>query len=531
MRPESFPKQLERLKNKDPEFVNLELTSCRLRDDDIESLANAIVGNNIIKRIELAYNFITHIGVMHLVNALAENTSLEYLDLEDNSISDQGTKAISQLLQNPKCSIRYLDLKSNSITGVGFHYIADTLALTTTLDSICLSNNLFDQGSLSSFTEKLVSTKSLTKLYLDGVLNNGSGLSYIASGLQGNTSLRLLSLCSNGIKQSGLRSLATALEKNSTIQELNLTNNKISSEGCARLSKGIAANRSLTHLDLSDNVNLKGDSILPLTNALKAHTMIKRLHLRDVSIASGFKHILDMLAVNSSLDTLGIDCISIKSEDLINLFKVLESNLTLRNLYITYNTIFMHSAPALLYYLQHFSSLNVLHVTFASLNLGMITQIEAAVQSNRHIMYFNATKATEDNVTKGSAFIDDVKMDMLLEARRKDIAQRVTNCHLLDNILYLFDIQSAVHCISINQPTLAPTDAFHKFHLQCSKLSDFFAKHLSVYSSFSALPYDVVRYITRISCNDGLSSKAFEAVGLKYSETLLTKDTEKLMHK
>ena len=111
-----------------------------------------------------------------LAEALHHNSTLTWLNLSDNSISDAGAHALAQALHE-NCTLRNLDLSKNNINDAGVEALAQALYHNSTLTHLFFScNNISDAGAIV-MAEALYHNSTLQWLYLrenDGIGEEGT---------------------------------------------------------------------------------------------------------------------------------------------------------------------------------------------------------------------------------------------------------------------------------------------------------------------------------------------------------------------
>jgi hypothetical protein len=113
-----------------------------------ESLASALAVNTTLRFLNLNDNYIGEEGALALAEALAVNTSLREMSLKGNEMGDKGVKAICEALQERSCELIALDLGNNSISsGEGARAVASLLRIQTSItDLVLYMNDLGDAG-------------------------------------------------------------------------------------------------------------------------------------------------------------------------------------------------------------------------------------------------------------------------------------------------------------------------------------------------------------------------------------------------
>lgn len=130
-----------------PFFENLrrlEISSCTMNVECTEMFASALEGcnNSSLERIELDCNEIDDEPAGELIAALnSRHCNLAKLSLLGNNIGRNGCGALGNLLQNPLCKLKELYLNRNSIDDECVTVLVHALANNTTLEKLDMSNN------------------------------------------------------------------------------------------------------------------------------------------------------------------------------------------------------------------------------------------------------------------------------------------------------------------------------------------------------------------------------------------------------
>ena len=197
-----------------------------------------------------------HITSLHLSNgdveveALAPGlhhcSTLKYLYLPNNNISDGGAVALAQALHH-NSTLQVLDLSNNNISDGGAVAIAQALHHNSTLERLCLSNNNISDGGAVALAQALHHNSTLKKMYLSNNNISDGGAVALAQSLHHNSTLRELDLSNNNISDAGAVAIAQALHHNSTLERLYLYgNDAIGKEGTHQLVQALTVNTSIT---------------------------------------------------------------------------------------------------------------------------------------------------------------------------------------------------------------------------------------------------------------------------------------------
>ncbi|CAF4243551.1 unnamed protein product, partial [Adineta steineri] len=172
----------------------------------------------------LDQNKISFEGASIIAAGLKDNTTLETLNLEKNSIGDKGVKSLSNVLLTKNSSLQRLDINENNITNIGAQYLADLLKITTNLTWLGLhTNDIGDQG-----IELLVNT-----------------LAYH------NRHLQVLDLCFNkSVTDKSVESLITMVKHNRSLKRFHMYGCNLSESGRDRIRLEAKSNTILQLLEI-----------------------------------------------------------------------------------------------------------------------------------------------------------------------------------------------------------------------------------------------------------------------------------------
>ncbi|CAB1106005.1 unnamed protein product [Ectocarpus sp. CCAP 1310/34] len=191
-----------------------------------------------------------------LAKAIQATQTMASLVLQGNLIDDDLMRMLmTGLIRNS--TITYLDVSHNKITNHGARLLSKLLGENSVLTTLNLADNQI----------------------------HAEGGRYIGRALRGNTSLVTLNLRLNRLTDEGGKMLVEGLHDNRTLACLNLSANSIAREACSSLSMVLRKpGKVLATLDLSCN-ELQDDDIRLLCVALERNSSLTSIDLRmnDVS--------------------------------------------------------------------------------------------------------------------------------------------------------------------------------------------------------------------------------------------------------
>ena len=319
-----------------------------LKDDSAGILAEYLKANKALVCLDLMVNGITDRGAICLAESLRHNTTLEILVLAGNlSVGNRGVLSLCETLKINN-TLGTVDLSGTSIDDVGVMSLLKAVRDRTTLTRLNLSEmKMITKKSIRSIAEFLRVDSSLISLGFEGNKVSVGGARLIAESLKVNKTLKLLFLSRNNIRAPGAHFLSEALKVNETLVFLNLPQNELRARGAQLLSDGLGVNSALTRLDLSMN-GIGPVGTQSIAEALKMNKGLATLNLSSNGIEdSGAKSLCQALKENKTLINLSIAANGIQSSGARAFAEARETNSTLLHLDIGENNIGQSGIQAL----------------------------------------------------------------------------------------------------------------------------------------------------------------------------------------
>ncbi|XP_013070074.1 leucine-rich repeat-containing protein 34-like isoform X1 [Biomphalaria glabrata] len=137
----------------------LHMQKYNMRDFGASRLAENLVFNTTLTYLDLSCNRITRDGVKELAKVLKLNTPLKILDLGFNRLEDDGAMHLADAIGTYNTTLECLNIVSNKIGPKGLCSIADALNFNSTLTSLFIWGNIFDDSVCMAFAEHLHSER------------------------------------------------------------------------------------------------------------------------------------------------------------------------------------------------------------------------------------------------------------------------------------------------------------------------------------------------------------------------------------
>ncbi|XP_072527366.1 NACHT, LRR and PYD domains-containing protein 3-like [Salminus brasiliensis] len=307
------------LSSKSSNLRELNLSSNDLLDSGMK-LLSAGLGNPHCKLeiLRLCNCNIAEEGCAALASALKSNPShLKMLNLNLNKPGESGVKLLSELLEDPRCTLEKLQLSNCNLTKKNCADLA--LILMSRLRDLDVSYNELQDSGIKLLSVGLENQKcKLASLGLCSCSITEKGCAALASALKSNPShLRELNLNHNEPRDAGVKLLFSLLEDpHCKLETLQLCNCNLTEKSCAVLSSALSLNSSsLRELDLSNN-NLQNSGVKLLSVALKnPHCKLEKVGLRDCKLTEAS---CADLASALSLNTLSLRDLDMGNNELQN---------------------------------------------------------------------------------------------------------------------------------------------------------------------------------------------------------------------
>ncbi|WVZ12012.1 hypothetical protein V8G54_016542 [Vigna mungo] len=299
-----------------------------------------------------------------LCDILANNSSIEKLQLNSADLGDAGAKAIAEMLKK-NSSLRVLELNNNMIEYSGFSSLAGALLENNSIRNIHLNGNYGGALGANALAKALESNKLLRELHLHGNSIGDEGIRSLMAGLSAHKGkLTLLDIGNNSLTSKGAFHVAEYVKKSRSLLWLNLYMNDIGDEGAGKIAAALKENRSITTLDLGGN-NIHADGVNAVAQVFKDNLIITTLELSYNPIGpDGAKALAEVLKFHGNIKTLKLGWCQIGAKGAEFIADALKYNTTISILDLRANGLRDEGAQCLA------RSLKVVNEALTSLDLG-----------------------------------------------------------------------------------------------------------------------------------------------------------------
>ena len=410
------------------------LTLCG--DHGIEDYANEIKEGLQMntKLISLTLCNIGNNGAITLAEAIQVNSTLQKINISNNSISDDGAAAISNSIKfNTLNSLQELNISHNNITNDGIKVLAEVIEINSTLQNINISKNHIAIEGLVYFMEAVKNNCTLQVVSITHNNVTRSGFTSIKWCIENlHRSIQVYASWNEIVSRNGelfvvskictlqeseniiedewsfkdydpdyiVTCLSECLKEDDMLLELNMSNNQIIRGRKKKIIEAISVNKTLLKLDAS-LMKIQDESYIK--DCLKINKSLKELNMSENEITSnGAKEIATAISTNTTLEKLDLSCNEISNDGVSFISDGLKNNNSLQEVNISRNKITSEGAQYISDAIRINTTLAKLDLSYNALSDDGAAAIIDSLQFNNSLQELNISKneITSEGVTK-----------------------------------------------------------------------------------------------------------------------------------
>jgi hypothetical protein len=194
--------------------TKIDLIDHQMTDADMDVIVQHAIVNKKCQQLLLSKNRITSNGSSILAKALDHNTTLKFLSLAYNDLSDKGVQDLAKILARNNSKLETLSLHETGITDQSVRHLANMLKKNTTLIRLYLGRNKISNQSMHFLTDALTHHNQTLKI-LDlsqNELITDLSMDYLTEMLESNISLETLWINNCGISVGNKKKLKEVVQ-------------------------------------------------------------------------------------------------------------------------------------------------------------------------------------------------------------------------------------------------------------------------------------------------------------------------------
>ena len=309
----------------------LDMSHNQLSDIKIINIGKGLQINTMLQVLVISHNNITDKGAVAISECLKDNNTLQEFDISYNQVSDYGVANISEALQDysiattnkeiinedhiKNSTLQKLDISHNNISSNGIVALCDYLKSNVKLQELTISWNDCKNPIVLDGTSKICNMSNLHC--------RDAGATLVSAFLFKKVETQILDISHNAISDYGAVAISEYLNNNNTLQQLDMSHNHMSGIGAIHISKALQINSALQELVISHN-NISDDGAIAIGKILGNN-------YKDSSVVN------EDSIQNSTLQKLNMSHNNISSKGIVALCDYLKSNITLKELIISWD--------------------------------------------------------------------------------------------------------------------------------------------------------------------------------------------------
>lgn len=267
-----------------------------LGPEGMKAMAESLMINTILEKIDLEGNYILGEGTSHLTRVLKENVYVTELVLTDNKMGTEGAQAVCELLSENK-TIIHLNLSGNDIEDTAAEYFYEMLTRNAAIKTLLLQHNSFEEKGAEWFAMALNENVSLESLDLSWCHFQTKGCVMIVEALRENVGLKYFDISMNGFGIEGAKAMEETLKENKYLLRLNLGYCRIPVEGTPHIAAGLQINDTLEDLNIGFNpLSAEGGYTILVGIERNTTKTLKQVNFGNLMVRKNFEELLVKLS-------------------------------------------------------------------------------------------------------------------------------------------------------------------------------------------------------------------------------------------
>ena len=417
-------------------------------------------------------------GAITLAEAIQVNTTLQKINISDNSISDDGATAIINSIKfNTSNSLQELNISQNNITNDGIKVLAEVIEINSTLQNINISKNHIAIEGLMCFMKAVKNNCSLQVVNITHNNVTRSGFTSIKQCIENlQRSIQIYASWNEIVSRNGellvkskictfqeseniiedewsfkdydrdhiVTCLSECLKEDDMLLELNMSNNQIIRGRKKKIIEAISVNKTLLKLDAS-LMKIQDESYI--NDCLKINKSLKELNISENEITSnGAKEIATAIRVNTTLEKLDLSCNALSDDGAGAIIDSLQFNNSLQELNISKNKITSEGVKKIATAIRVNTTLEKLDLSCNEIANDGVSFISDGFKSNNSLQEVNISR--NKITSEGAQYISDAirinttlaKLDLSCNALSDDGAAAISDGLQFNNSLQELNI-------------------------------------------------------------------------------------------
>ena len=279
------------------------------------TLASVIRSNKFMETLVLNNNGLNDNGLIRITQSLCRHSTLKVFDLQNNNITEESAEALASVISSNN-RLEKLNL-SNSQLQLGLLKVAAAMTNISSLKFLDLQNNSITEQGAKVLSAAIRVNCSIEQLFL---ANNYifSSMAVIGKACCQISSLKVLEVMNTGIIEAFANDLAAVIRCNTSIQFLSISENNLQSSGFMIIIQALKVISNLKYLYAND-INITSVVSKDLSSVIKHNVLMERISLSENLLENGLIQITESCSRLAFLTALELSHNSISPTKVINL--------------------------------------------------------------------------------------------------------------------------------------------------------------------------------------------------------------------
>ena len=271
-----------------------------IADSIATALTNVIGNNTTLEKVGFKFNNLHSSACSKILNALSNAKHLKHFRFCDGQlITKESVDQLKAVIANNP-SLELVNLRNNRLLNTGIKAIAEAFKSIYHLKLLALNGNQVDEEAADDIAFIITNNKEMEKLLLYNNLLKCEGIQRICQALEHHESLLVFRIGHNCIQDDAAESIAQVICRNPLLKVVDIGNNRLFMEGMMKITSQLEKSTYLEKLLLGKNYTTCTDKVATSI----AKIVINNIHLKVLHLDNNNFSVSGMSAIAESLSKL-----------------------------------------------------------------------------------------------------------------------------------------------------------------------------------------------------------------------------------
>jgi len=357
-------------------------------------LASILTKNSMLSHLNLSKCKLQENGLFHIVDALQKSSALTHMDLSSNRINNTSAAMIANVIENNN-NLHHINFSGCMLKEEGLIEISKSLSKLTSLNYVDLSFNEISDCVAQNLAPAF---KYTSHVFLNNCNLQRHGMEKISLALQMASSVRELGLSETFLTLPVIKKLAATLTRNIKLNHFNVAACGLEEDDFQPILQATEISSSIKHLDISGNV-FDSTTSRSLGERIMRHSALQHLQMSRCSFQeNGLKYIFEALNFNKwNFYHLDTSYNPISTDAALQLASTITSNQTLKHLILHHCDLQEQGFIAISIALRNIGYLRTLNLNYNEISDNVARELGEAIANK---VIFSHLEVVSCNLTE-----------------------------------------------------------------------------------------------------------------------------------